>query len=515
MLEPFKNEEFLNFFDGKVQKEAEKALQKVKQSLGCDYPLIIGDKRIYTGEKIISVNPANPKQVIGKSSKGTEEYAEEAIIWAEKAFETWGNVPAKERARYLFKAAAILRKRKLEFSAYLVLEIGKTWPEADADVAEAIDFLEYYGREAIRLLAEPSLLHYQGEENTAKYIPLGIGIIIPPWNFPLAIMVGMVAASIVTGNTVILKPASLTPIIAVKFMEILEEINLPKGVVNFLPGSGREIGDFLVQHPKTRFINFTGSKEVGLRINYLASKVAPGQKWMKRVAAEMGGKDAIIIDKDIDILEATKIVISSAFGFQGQKCSACSRVIVDEEIYHDFINKLKSEVEKIKIGPPERFDTFLGPVADRDAYEKILKYIEIGKKEGRLLTQGSVLEGEGYYVPPTVFVDVDPTAIIAQEEIFGPVLAVIKSSSFEESLNIANDTEYGLTGGVISNNRENLNKARQSFHVGNLYFNRKITGALVGVQPFGGYNMSGTCAKAGGPDYLQLFMQMKVVVEKY
>lgn len=515
MLKSFKNEEFLDFTQEAVQKEALEALSKVKGELGKDFPIIIGKEKVFTEEKIVSTNPANPDEVIGFVAKGNRELAAKAMDVAVESFNWWKKVSVEERARYLFKAAAVMRRRKMEFSSYLVLEIGKSWPEADGDVAEAIDFLEYYGREALRLTQEPTLVEFAGEENTAKYIPLGVGVIIPPWNFPLAILAGMVSASIVTGNTVVLKPASITPVIGYKFVELMEEIGLPKGVINFLPGSGGEIGDYLVEHPQTRFINFTGSKEVGLRINSLAAQVFEGQKWIKRVAAEMGGKDAMIIDDKVDIGEAVKAVIASAFGFQGQKCSACSRVIVHQNIYDSFVSELVKEVGKIKMGSPEAFENFMGPVADKGAFNSILKYIEIGKGEGRLIAGGNTVGEKGYFIAPTVIADVDPKARIAQEEIFGPVLAVVKAKDFDEALDIVNDSEFGLTGGVYSNNRENLQKAREEFFVGNLYFNRKITGALVGVQPFGGYNMSGTCSKAGGPDYLQLFMQMKIVVERF
>ncbi len=515
MIKPFVNEEFLDFTLSENQKKAKEALAIVRKYMGGNYPLIIGEEKIFTESTIISTNPSNPEEIVGNVSKGSQSIAEKAMNIAVETFEVWKKVEVKERARYLFKAAEVMRKRKLEFAALMVLEIGKTWPEADADVAEAIDFLEYYGREALRLDNEPPLLHYVGEENTAKYIPIGVGVIIPPWNFPLAILVGMVSASIVTGNTVVLKPASITPVIGYKFVELMEEIGLPSGVINFLPGSGGEIGDYLVQHPKTRFINFTGSKEVGLRINKLAADVTPGQKWIKRVAAEMGGKDAIIVDKDVDLNAAVTGVVTSAFGFQGQKCSACSRVIVLEDVYDEFVEKVKVEVEKIKVGLPEEFTNYMGPVSDKNAYKNILEYIEIGKGEGRLVSGGKTIGNKGFFIEPTVIADVSPKARIAQEEIFGPVLAVVKAKDFNEALAIVNDSEFGLTGGVFSNNRENLRLAREEFFVGNLYFNRKITGALVAVQPFGGYNMSGTCSKAGGPDYLQLFMQMKVVVEKF
>ncbi|SHJ78836.1 delta-1-pyrroline-5-carboxylate dehydrogenase [Anaerobranca californiensis DSM 14826] len=515
MLKSFTNEEFLDFTNVKVQQKALTTLNEVRKGLGKDYPLIIGKEKIFTEEKIISTNPANPEEIIGYVSKGNKDLAQLAMEEGVKAFSWWKKIPVEERVRYLIKGAEILRKRKLEFASLLVLEIGKSWREADADVAEAIDFLEYYGRQALLLQKEPFLIPYPGEENWARYIPLGVGVIIPPWNFPLAILVGMVSAAIVTGNTVVLKPASITPVIGYKFVELMEEAGLPSGVINFLPGSGGEIGDFLVKHAKTRFINFTGSKEVGLRINKLAAEITKGQRWIKRVVAEMGGKDGIIVDEDVNLEEAVKIVVTSAYGFQGQKCSACSRVIVHQRVYDEFIEKLVEEVKKIKVGVPEDFNNFMGPVSDKNAFNNILKYIEIGKGEGKLVYGGNRIGDSGYFIQPTVIIDVPPEGVIAQEEIFGPVLAVIKAKDFDEALKIANNTEFGLTGGVCSNNRSNLEKAREEFYVGNLYFNRKITGALVGVQPFGGYNMSGTCSKAGGPDYLQLFTQMKVVTEKF
>lgn len=514
MFTPFKNEALTDFDLVENKLLMQEAIAKVEALLGREYPLYIGDETILTTEKITSVNPSQLDQVVGYSSKADLALAERAMVEAEKAFSWWQHVPAEDRARYLVKAAAVIRRRKFEFSAWMVFEIGKSWAEADADVAEAIDFLEFYAREMVRLAQPIDLVPYEGEENRAKYIPLGVGAIIPPWNFPLAIAVGMTAGAIVTGNTVVLKPAGDTPIIAVKFMEVLLEAGLPAGVVNFIPGSGGVVGDYIVGHPKTRFVNFTGSKEVGLRIVERAAKVQTGQLWIKRVHAEMGGKDTIIVDSSADLDEAVQGVVASAFGFQGQKCSACSRVIVVEEHYDDFLTKLVPEVEKIQPGVVRDGDYF-GPVANQGAYKSILEYIEIGIKEGRLLVGGGAGPEQGWFIQPTVIADVDPKAVISQEEIFGPVLAVLKATDFEQAIEIANNTEFGLTGGVYTKNRFNLERAVRDFHVGNLYLNRKITGALVGVQPFGGYNMSGTCAKAGGTDYLQLFMQLKVTVEKF
>ena len=366
----------------------------------------------------------------------------------------------------------------------------------------------------MRLDGVSELVPYPCEENEAKYIPLGVGVIIPPWNFPLAILAGMTMGPVAAGNTAVIKPASNTPIVAARFIELLANAGLPPGVVNFVPGGGGEIGDFLVDHPQTRFINFTGSKEVGLRIAERAAKIQPGQLWIKRVHVEMGGKGTIIVDSDTDLDSAVQGVVASAFGFQGQKCSACSRVVVHQEVYEEFLDRLTKAMQKLKCGSVRDGD-YLGPVCDQNAHKSILKYIEIGKTEGKLLAGGEVGPEGGWFIQPTVFADIAPEAVISQQEIFGPVLAVLKAENFDQALAIANDTQYGLTGGVYSNNRAHLELARRDFHVGNLYLNRKITGAMVGVQPFGGYNMSGTCAKAGGRDYLLLFTQMKVIVERF
>ncbi|MCX8015469.1 MAG: L-glutamate gamma-semialdehyde dehydrogenase, partial [candidate division WOR-3 bacterium] len=416
----------------------------------------------------------------------------------------------------LLRAANIMRKRRFELNATMIYEVGKNWVEADADTAEAIDFLEFYAREAIRYAQDQPLTPYPGELNELKYIPLGVGIIIPPWNFPLAILCGMTSAAVVCGNTVVLKPSSDAPLIAQKFMEVMIEAGIPAGVINFITGPGSIAGNYLVAHPKTRFIAFTGSKEVGLNIVELAGKTQPGQIWIKRVIAEMGGKDFIIIDNEADLNDAVGGVIASAFGFQGQKCSACSRLIIHQDVYADFVEMIAEGVAKIKIGPTKNFENFLGPVINANAYKSIMDYIELGKREGRLISGGkeSPLAKQGYFIEPTVIADVNPNAKIAQEEIFGPVLAIIKAKDFEDSIKIANNTEYGLTGAFYSRNREKIDKAKKLLHCGNLYINRKCTGALVGVHPFGGFNMSGTDSKAGGRDYLALFLQAKSISEK-
>ncbi|WP_374713689.1 L-glutamate gamma-semialdehyde dehydrogenase [Symbiobacterium terraclitae] len=515
---PFRNEPLTDFSRPENRDAFRQALELVQSRFGREYPLVIGGERIMTKDRIVSTNPAKPDEVVGYVCKADRELADKAMAAALAAFEEWSHVNPKARARILLKAAAIMRRRKHEFSATMVVEIGKNWAEADADTAEAIDFLEYYAREMYRLSEPHELTRIPGEDNELYYIPLGVGLVIPPWNFPCAIMVGMTSAAIVTGNTVILKPASITPVIAALFVEVMEEAGLPPGVLNFLPGPGGSVGDYLVAHPKTRFISFTGSKEVGLRINEVAARTAPGQVWIKRVIAEMGGKDAIVVDKDCDLDEAAAGIVTSAFGFQGQKCSACSRAIIHEDVYEPMIDLIVEKTKALLQGDPRNPDVHQGPVADKNAYESILRYIEIGRGEGRLLLGGgpSALAKEtgGYFIEPTVIADVDTKARIAQEEIFGPVLAVIKAKDFKDAIRIANDTEFGLTGSVYSRNRANLEYARRHFFVGNLYLNRKSTGALVGVHPFGGFNMSGTDSKAGGPDYLLLFTQPKAVSEK-
>lgn len=514
LLTQFINEPTMDFNDASVIGNMKKAVSYVRGNFGEKLPLIINGGRVFTEETITSINPGNFSQVIGFISKATLKDAEAALEAASMGFVNWQKISTKERAGYLFKAASIMRNKKYELIALLAYEAGKNWTEADAEVAEAIDFLEFYGREALELERVNPVTPFPNEQNELIYIPLGVGVVISPWNFPLAILCGMVAGAIVVGNTVVVKPASNTPVIGYKFVEIMNEAGLPAGIINYVPGSGSEIGDYLVSHPKTRFINYTGSKEVGLHITELASKRQEGQKWIKRVASEMGGKDAIIVDKEVDLEDAARGVVASAFGYTGQKCSACSRAIVDKEIYEDFLEQLAFETGRITVGPVSENKHYMGPVIDKNAYNKILEYISTGKKEGRLITGGSKIDLPGYFIEPTIIADVLSNACIAQEEIFGPVLAVIKAQDFDHALEIANDTEFGLTGAVYSKNRRNLERARREFYVGNLYFNRKCTGAAVGAHPFGGFNMSGTNSKAGGKDYIKLFTQMKLVAEK-
>ena len=510
----FSNEPFVDFSKPENRKAMEDALKKVASEFGREYPMYIGGRKVTTASKRTSTNPSHPEQVIGVFQSATPEMATEAVEAASKAFESWKRVPAEQRAECLFRTAKILRERKFEMNALICYEAGKTWPEADADTAETIDFCEFYGREMLRLAGPQKVTPMKGEKNYLKYIPLGVGVVIPPWNFPAAIAAGMAVASLVTGNTVVLKPAGDTPTVAAKFVEIAYEAGIPKEALNFLTGPGGEVGDTLVMHPKTRYIAFTGSKEVGLRISELAGKAAPGQVWIKRTVLEMGGKDSIIVDEEGDVESAVEGVVQSAFGYQGQKCSACSRAIVSEKIYDSFVQKLVERTKKITVGPSEDPANYMGPVVSKSAMKGILDYIEVGKKEGKVVHGGARAAGDGYFIQPTIIADVEPKARISQEEIFGPVLAVIKAKDFDHALEIANNTEFGLTGGVYSKNPAKLEKAQEVFHVGNLYLNRKCTGAMVGAHPFGGFNMSGTDSKTGGKDYLLLFLQAKTVAEK-
>src|SRR5579864_693942 len=512
---PFRNEPATDFSRSDVARQMRAALDRVRGQLGREYDLIIGGHRIRTAEKIRSLNPAKPSEIVGIHQRAGKEHVEPAMEAALKAFESWSRTSWEERIALLFRTADILRERKFEMMAWLVFEVSKNWAKADADIAETIDFCEFYAREAQRLSHAKAPVQLPGEHDQFFYIPLGVGAVIPPWNFPCAIMAGMTLASIVCGNTVILKPSSDSPTIAAKFFEILEEAGMPEGVVNFSPGAGASFGDAVVAHPKTRYIAFTGSREVGLRINKVAADRAPGQIWIKRTILEMGGKDATVVDADADLDSAVEGVAVSAFGFQGQKCSACSRAIVDERIYDKFVDRLKARVEKIKVGDPAE-NANMGAVINEGSMKSILEYIEVGKKDGRLITGGGRAPnaGEGYFLQPTVIADVPPKSRLEQEEVFGPVLAVIKARNYDHALEIANDTEFGLTGGVYSKSREKLDRAVREFHVGNLYLNRKCTGAMVGAHPFGGFNMSGTDSKSGGPDYLYLFTQGKSGGEK-
>jgi 1-pyrroline-5-carboxylate dehydrogenase len=512
-MKPFRNEKYTNFTKTANRKKMEKTLAQVESQFGKEYSIIIGGKRVRLDNKFHSYNPSKKGEIIGTFQKAGEKTAESAMQVALETFKSWRYTPARIRANYLFKMANIMRRRRLEFDAWMVHEEGKNWLEADADVAEAIDFCDYYAREALRYDKGPKLFKFPNERNVQVYIPLGVGVVIPPWNFPLAILTGMTTASFVCGNTVILKPSSDSPTIAAKFMEIVEEAKVPVGVVNFVTGPGALAGDYLVRHPKTRFIAFTGSKTVGLRIVEQSGKKVADQIWIKRVIAEMGGKDLIIVDSEADLDRAVAGVQASAFGYQGQKCSACSRLILDDKVYDEFMRKFIPTVEAIKVGPVKYYDNYLGPVINEAAYNSILEYIKIGKSEGNCICGGEPAPGNGWYIKPTVIVDIEKHHRIFQEEIFGPVLAVSRAKDFAHAIELANATEYGLTGAVYTRNRKKIGQAEKEVFVGNLYFNRKCTGALVGVQPFGGFNMSGTDSKAGGPDYLLLFLQAKSIAE--
>ena len=506
----FRNEPITDFAADAPAREAQRAALEAFAPI--DALLVIAGKRIATREKIVSHNPCAPSRIIGRASKASRAQAEKAIRAAHEAFASWSRVPAGQRADVLFRAAEIMRGLRWELNALLILEVGKSWTEADADTAEAIDFCAFYGHEMLRYAQDQPLTPIRGERNRLTYQPLGVGIVISPWNFPNAILTGMTAAALVTGNTVVMKPASVAPIIGFRVFEILEQAGLPAGALNYLPCSGGEVGDLLIDHPLTRFVSFTGSREVGVRINERAAKVQRGQKWIKRVVAEMGGKDAIVVDEDADLEAAAAGIVQSAFGYQGQKCSACSRAVVVEAVYDRVVDLVRQKTEALRVGDVRDPATQMGAVVDGRQLSKVLSYVRIGRREGRLIAGGKRLAGEGYFLQPTVFGDVSPKARIAREEIFGPVLAVIRAKDYDDAIRIANDSEYGLTGAFYG--KAHIERAREEFHAGNLYINRKCTGALVGVHPFGGFDMSGTNAKAGGRDYLRLFLEAKVVSER-
>jgi len=514
-MEPaeFKVTPLTDFSKEENRRKMEEAIAKVESVLGREWSLVLGGERVRCTEQFLSHNPSDPGQIVGAFQKATPSEAARAIQVADRTFETWKRTPADERARLCFRVADLMRERRFELSAWMVLEVGKNWAEADADTAEAIDLVDFYGREVLRYAQEQPLTRIPTERNELRYIPLGVGIVIPPWNFPLAILAGMTTMAWAAGNTVVLKPSSDAPGVAKQYVQIVEEAGVPPGVVNLLTGPGGGIGDYLVEHPRTRFISFTGSKAVGLRINELAARTAPGQIWIKRVIAEMGGKNPILVDAEADLDAAAQGVMVSAFGYSGQKCSACSRAIVDTSVYDEFVERLVEKSKRLKVGPAKAPDTYLGPVINMAACAKILDYIDLGKREGRMALGGNRAGDGGYFVEPTIIADVDRKATIAQEEIFGPVLVVIRAQDFRDAINIANDSEYGLTGSVYTRNREKMRLAAEQVHVGNLYFNRKSTGALVGAHPFGGFNMSGTDSKAGGRDYYMLYSQAKCISE--
>jgi len=516
-LIPYKNEEYLDWSDEKNVEAMRTALKDVGSRLGNSYPAIIGGRRVETDGEITSSNPANPSQVVGRTASATEREADMALESATSTFETWSRTPAEARARILLRASAIMKRRRFELLAFEAYEGGKPWAEADAQVAEAIDFLEYYAREMLRLKDGVEIYAVPGEESRYSYQAMGVGVIIAPWNFPTAILTGMSSAAIVTGNTIVMKPSEFTSVIGAVVAEIFEEAGLPEGVLNYLPGYGSEVGDYLVEDARTRFISFTGSMATGLRINELAARQIENQRWVKRVIAEMGGKDAMVIDDSADLDSAAADIVKSAYGYSGQKCSAASRAIVHADVYDEILDRVVQNAKALKIGVPAEggADVNVGPVISEPQFEKVSSYVDAGKQEGdRVLGDDPGDPESGYFVSPTIF-EVGQDARVAREEIFGPVLSVIKASDFDEALRFANDSPYGLTGGVYSKNRDHLERARREFKAGNVYFNRGITGALVGVQPFGGFGMSGTDSKAGGPDYLPLHMLARTVVERF
>jgi 1-pyrroline-5-carboxylate dehydrogenase len=521
MLSPFQNESLTDFSQPENRQAMQDALASVREQFGKKYPIIIDGEEVYLEDTFNSVNPSRPDETIGVLSKATPQHATQAIEVAHEAFDQWRRTSIEKRADLLVNVAAHMRERKHEFSAWMVYELGKSWPEADGDTRECIDFLEYYARaifELQRVEKEwPEIAaKLPGERSAYRYIPLGVGVVIPPWNFG-ALLTGMTSGALVAGNTVVLKPASNSPVVSFQITRLFYDAGIPPGVLNFITGPGSTVGEALVDHPKTRFISFTGSKEVGIRINERAAIVHPGQIGLKRTLLEMGGKDAVVVDETADLGAAVEGVVQSAFGYQGQKCAAGSRVIAVEAIYDDLIERVVRRTEQITVGDPSEPGNWMGPVIDAEALKKIMRYIEIGKEQGELTLGGETLEIHGgYFLQPTIFKDVPWDASIAQEEIFGPVLAVIKAKDFDDALRIANATEYGLTGALYTapGNHERKKRVAEDFHVGNLYINRPCTGSIVGVHPFGGFKMSGTDSKAGGPDYLRLLTLPKSIGER-
>lgn len=512
-LPPFKNERvFPGIDDPEVREAFPRALATVRGQLGRTYPLYLGGREVTTHQTLDSVNPANPREVIGRVHQAGRHEAELALRTAQDASLTWRDVHPAERAGYLIKAADIARRRIFEYSAWQVLEEGKQWAQAYNDVAEGIDFLEYYAREMIRLGTPRDMGSYGSESNRCFYQPKGVAVVIAPWNFPFAIGCGMCAAAIVAGNPVVFKPSSLSLVVGHHLVEIFREVGLPDGVFNYLAGPGSAVGDYLVDSPKVGVIAFTGSMGVGLRILERAGRTLENQDSVKHVVCEMGGKNAIILDEEFDHDAAIRDVLYSAFGYQGQKCSACSRLIVHDRVYDRFVPRLVEAATKLKIGPAEDPGNYMGPVIDEKARRSILQYVDLAAREGRVLYRSEVPEG-GYYVPITLVEDITPEKRLAREEVFGPVLSIMRAKDFDQALEWANSTRFALTGAVFSRSREHLDRAVREFRVGNLYLNRSCVGALVKVQPFGGFKMSGGGTKAGGPDYLLHFMDPRCVTE--
>ncbi len=514
MLEEFRNEPFSDFTNAETRSAFEAALAKVERAAGAEIPVVVGGRRIRGKHLLANTDPSDRSRVLSRHHLADRATAQRAIDAGLKAQAAWQGLPPRERASILLRAAARMRDRKHEFSATMVLEIGKSWPEADVETAEAIDFLEFYAREILRWGGEIPVTPYPGEFPQTLYLPLGVGAVIPPWNFPAAILTGMTTAAVVTGNSVILKPASDTPLIGWRVFQLLEEAGVPAGALNYLPGPGADVGDYLVEHPHVRFVSFTGSKAVGLQINEKASRTARGQQWLKRVVLEMGGKDFIAVDEDADFGDAVQQTVASAFGFQGLKCSACSRALVHRRLYRRFVDAVVAKTEKLTVGPTKDYRNYMGPVASERQMKTVTDYIKVGKREGRLVAGGTWDGRKGNFVRPTVFKDIRSNHRLFQEEVFGPVLGITEARDSDHLIDLANDTEYGLTGSYFGRDRQRIARAKNELFVGNLYVNRKCTGALVGVHPFGGFKMSGTDSKAGGLDYLGLFLQAKSISER-
>jgi RHH-type proline utilization regulon transcriptional repressor/proline dehydrogenase/delta 1-pyrroline-5-carboxylate dehydrogenase len=493
------------------RKVSQQAFQKVRQQLGLTYLPLLNGEYVNTTTFVDSLNPSNFNQVVGKIGLISIEQAEEAMKFAKAAFPAWKKTSVKQRADILRQAGKIMEQRRAELSAWIVLEVGKPVKEADAEISEAIDFCLYYADEMERL-DQGVIYDVSGETNRYIYQPKGIAVVISPWNFPLAIACGMTVAALVSGNCTLLKPAETSSVITAKFTEILMEAGIPKGVFQYVPGKGSQVGAYLVNHPDTHVIAFTGSQEVGCRIYAEAAILKPGQKHLKKVIAEMGGKNTIIVDESADLDQAVVGVVQSAFGYSGQKCSACSRVIVLQPIYDAFVERLVEATKSLNIGETELPSTQVGPVIDANAQSRILEYIEIGKKEAKLALELPA-PSQGYFIGPVIFSEVPPDGVIAQQEIFGPVLAVIRANNFQEALEFANGTNYALTGGLYSRTPSHIAQAQADFEVGNLYINRNITGAIVARQPFGGFKLSGVGSKAGGPDYLLQFLEPRTITE--
>jgi len=514
LLSEFKNEPLTDFSREDNRKAFAEALARVESRLPIEGKNRIGGEKVGAAGTFDSVNPCNRNQVIGRFPEGTREDASRAVEAAAAVFPAWSRTKPRERWELVLRIASILRDRRHEFSSMMVLEESKSWPEADGDTAEAIDFCEFYAREMERLSQPQPLTPYPGEKNELEFIPLGVCAVIPPWNFPLAILTGMTTAALVTGNTVVLKPSSDAPAIATMLVEAAEQAGVPDGVLNFVTGAGSTVGNTLVEHPKTRMVAFTGSRDVGLQIAEKSGVVLPGQLWIKRAILEMGGKDFILVDETADLEEAAKGIVAAAFGFQGQKCSACSRLIVHQKVHDELLEKVVAKTKALKVGDVRDPANSVGAVINERAQKKILEYVDVGRKEGVIVAGGAPGPQDGFFVMPTIVDEIEPKDRLAREEIFGPVLAVLKVKDFDEGIAVANDTEYGLTGSLYSRDRERLERGKRELFCGNLYLNRKCTGALVGVHPFGGFNMSGTDSKAGGREYLYLFTQAKAISEK-